>query len=82
VTLWILRSGGLPGKIGRLSTFSVRCGATLQRLCAAKIVVTTPKRFSPLSFPLLVDRRRNNVSSEKLSDRIKRMQLALEKAAG
>ena len=59
-----------------------RLGATLQRLCAAKVVVTTPKRFSPLSFPLLVDRTRNKVSSEKLSDRIARMQLVLERAAG
>jgi ATP-dependent Lhr-like helicase len=59
-----------------------RLGTTLQRLVAAKVVVTTPKRFSPLSFPLLVDRTRSKVSSEKLSDRIKRMQLALERAAG
>ena len=54
----------------------------MQRLATSKVVTTTPKRFSPLSFPLLVDRTRNKVSSEKLSDRIKRMQLALERAAG
>ncbi len=59
-----------------------RLGATLQRLSASKVAVTTPKRFSPLSFPLLVDRTRNKVTSEKLADRIKRMQLALERAAG
>ena len=59
-----------------------RLGTTLLRLSEARVVMTTPKRFSPLSFPLLVDRTRNKVSSEKLSDRIKRMQLALEKAAG
>ena len=59
-----------------------RLGAALQRLSGAKVVLTTPKRFSPLSFPLLVDRTRNKVSSEKLSDRIKRMQVALERAAG
>ncbi|MDQ2668123.1 MAG: ligase-associated DNA damage response DEXH box helicase [Gemmatimonadota bacterium] len=59
-----------------------RLGTTLQRLSLAKVVVTTPRRFSPLSFPLLVDRTRSKVSSEKLSDRIKRMQLALERAAG
>ena len=40
------------------------------------------ERFTPLSFPLLVDRTRNKVSSEKLADRIARMQLALERAAG
>ena len=59
-----------------------RLGATLQRLSAARVVVTAPKRFTPLAFPLLVDRTRNKVSSEKLGDRIKRMQLALERAAG
>ena len=59
-----------------------RLGTTLQRLSESKIVVTTPKRFTPMSFPLLIDRTRNKVSSEKLSDRIKRMQLALERAAG
>ncbi|MEO8561701.1 MAG: ligase-associated DNA damage response DEXH box helicase [bacterium] len=59
-----------------------RLGAALQRLSTARVVITTPKRFTPLSFPLLVDRTRNKVSSEKLADRIKRMQLALERAAG
>ena len=59
-----------------------RLGITLQRLSRARVVITNPKRFTPLSFPLLVDRTRNKVSSEKLSDRIKRMQLALERAAG
>ena len=49
---------------------------------AARVVVREPKRFTPLAFPLLVDRTRNKVSSEKLGDRIKRMQLALERAAG
>ncbi len=59
-----------------------RLGRALQRLSQAKVVITHPKRFTPLSFPLLVDRTRNKVSSEKLSDRITRMQRALERAAG
>ena len=59
-----------------------RLGVTLDRLSRARVVITNPKRFTPLSFPLLVDRTRNKVSSEKLADRIKRMQLALERAAG
>lgn len=61
---------------------STRLGATLQRISAAKIVVTRPKRPTPLAFPLVVDRNREKVSSESLGDRIKRMQLALERAAG
>ena len=59
-----------------------RLGTALQRLSESNVVITNPKRFTPLSFPLLVDRTRNKVSSEKLSDRIKRMQIALERAAG
>lgn len=59
-----------------------RLGRTLQRLSCARVVLTSPPRFSPFSFPLLVDRTRNRVSSEKLSEQIKRMQLALERAAG
>lgn len=59
-----------------------RLGTTLQRLAQSTVVITEPRRFSPLSFPLLVDRTRSKVSSEKLSDRIKRMQLVLERAAG
>ncbi|HEY4130020.1 MAG TPA: ligase-associated DNA damage response DEXH box helicase [Gemmatimonadaceae bacterium] len=61
---------------------STRLGKTLERLATARIVVTRPKRPTPLAFPLVVDRNRNRVSSESLGDRIRRMQLALERAAG
>jgi ATP-dependent helicase Lhr and Lhr-like helicase len=60
---------------------SSRLGRTLERLTVAKVVITEPKRVTPLAFPLLVDRTRERVSSESLSDRIRRMQIALEKAA-
>jgi ATP-dependent helicase Lhr and Lhr-like helicase len=59
-----------------------RLGATLQRISTANVVVTNPKRTPPLAFPLLIDRNRDRVSSEKLADRIKRMQRTLERAAG
>ncbi len=59
-----------------------RLGRTLQRISGANVIVTTPRRTPPLAFPLLVDRTRDRVSSEKLADRIRRMQEALEKAAG
>jgi ATP-dependent Lhr-like helicase len=59
-----------------------RMGQTLQRLSQSEIVIKDPRRATPLAFGLLVDRNRDTVSSEKLSDRIKRMQLVLEKAAG
>jgi ATP-dependent Lhr-like helicase len=61
---------------------STRLGIALERLSRATVVVTTPKRPTPLAFPLLVDRTREKVSSESIGDRIRRMQLALERAAG
>jgi ATP-dependent Lhr-like helicase len=61
---------------------SSRLGRTLERLERAHVVITTPKRTPPLAFPLLVDRTRDRVSSETLGERIRKMQLALEKAAG
>ncbi len=59
-----------------------RLGTTLKRISAADVVVTTPRRTPPLAFPLLLDRTRERVSSEKLADRVRRMQRALERAAG
>ncbi len=61
---------------------SSRLSRTLDRLASARVVVTAPRRTPPLAFPLLVDRARDRVSSESLADRIRRMQLALERAAG
>ncbi len=55
---------------------------TLQRISAARVVLTNPRRTPPLAFPLLVDRTRERVSSERLSDRVRRMQRTLERAAG
>ena len=60
---------------------SSRLGRTLERLSHAEIVITQPKRVTPLAFALLVDRTRERVSSESVADRIRRMQVALEKAA-
>jgi ATP-dependent Lhr-like helicase len=61
---------------------STRLGLTLERLSTSTIAMTRPKRPTPLAFPLVVDRNREKVSSESLADRVRRMQLALEKAAG
>ena len=59
-----------------------RLGRTLERLATARVVTLTPRRTPPLAFPLLVDRARDRVSSETLAERIRRMQLSLERAAG
>jgi ATP-dependent helicase Lhr and Lhr-like helicase len=50
-----------------------RLGRTLERLSRSKIVIRDVSRFSPMSFPLVIDRSRNRVSSEKLRDRIRRL---------
>lgn len=57
-----------------------RLRAALQRMYNSKIVLTYPTQLTPLSFPIVVDGlNRNNLSSEKLEDRIRRMQKMLEK---
>ena len=58
----------------------VRLRNALERIHENKIVITFPKKLTPLSFPIIVDGlNRNNLSSEKIEDRIKRMQQQLEK---
>ena len=58
----------------------VRLRLALQRIHAGEIIVTFPKKLTPLSFPIIVDGlNRNQFSSEKLEDRVKKMQLQLEK---
>ncbi|HVF97120.1 MAG TPA: ligase-associated DNA damage response DEXH box helicase [Flavisolibacter sp.] len=46
----------------------------LQRVQASKIILTFPERFTPFSFPIKVDSMRENLTSEKLADRVRRMQ--------
>lgn len=59
-----------------------RLQQTLQRLQAQRLDVRPIKRATPFAFPLLVERFRESLTSEKLADRIKRMVADLEKAAG
>ena len=58
-----------------------RLGRTLARLEAGRAVISEMERPSPFAFPLLVDRTREQVSSEKLADRVRRMRAPLERAA-
>jgi len=55
---------------------------TLQRLQSRRLDIRTVKRATPFAFPLLVERFRESLSSEKLADRIRRMVADLEQAAG
>lgn len=51
----------------------------LERIQKGKIVITFPKRLTPFCFPIKVDSMREDLSSEKLEDRVKKMQMQLEK---
>lgn len=55
---------------------------TLQRINQRTLDLHLIKRATPMAFPLLVERMRESLSSEKLADRIARMVRDLEKAAG
>ena len=59
-----------------------RLARALARLAAGRVTVLDVERPTPLAFPILVDRTREKVSSEKLADRVRRMTLPLERAAG
>jgi ATP-dependent Lhr-like helicase len=51
----------------------------LERIQKSKIIITYPRRLTPFCFPIKVDSMREDLSSEKLEDRVKKMQLQLEK---
>lgn len=54
----------------------------LEQIANRRLDLHAVKRPTPLGFPLLVERFRESLSSEKLADRIRRMVGDLEKAAG
>lgn len=56
-----------------------RLAAALHRIQQSNIVITYPKRFTPLSFPIKVDSLRANMSSEELEHRIERMKVEVFK---
>jgi ATP-dependent helicase Lhr and Lhr-like helicase len=49
----------------------------LERIQQSKIVITFPQQLTPFCFPVKVDSMREDLSSEKLEDRVKRMQMEL-----
>jgi ATP-dependent helicase Lhr and Lhr-like helicase len=57
----------------------VRLRDMLHRIQASTIILTFPTRLTPFCFPIKVDSMREDLSSEKLEDRVRRMQLQLEK---
>jgi ATP-dependent Lhr-like helicase len=59
-----------------------RLEQTMSRLQQRQLDIHQVKRTTPLAFPLMVERFRESMSSEKLADRIRRMVADLNKAAG
>ena len=57
-----------------------RIGATLRRLEGSRVRLIDVERATPLAFPLLVDRSRARLSSEKLSHRVRRMTAHAERS--
>ncbi len=49
----------------------------LDRIQSSSIVLQFPEKLTPFCFPIKVDSMRENLSSEKLEDRIRKMQLHL-----
>ncbi len=50
----------------------------LQRIQNSNIIITYPKKLTPFCFPIKVDSMRENMTSEKLEDRVRRMQEQLK----
>jgi ATP-dependent Lhr-like helicase len=50
----------------------------LQRIQQSRIVLTFPEQLTPFCFPIKVDSMREDLSSEKLEDRVKKMQQLLK----
>ncbi|WP_293779691.1 ligase-associated DNA damage response DEXH box helicase [uncultured Oxalicibacterium sp.] len=58
-----------------------RLRMTLEELQGRTLILHETKRATPFAFPLMVERFREKLSTEKLSDRVARMVRELEKAA-
>jgi ATP-dependent Lhr-like helicase len=59
-----------------------RLRQVLERIATRSIVVTRPPHPTPFAFPLMIERVREKLSTEKVGDRVARMLADLEKWAG
>ncbi|HNU41615.1 MAG TPA: DNA ligase-associated DEXH box helicase, partial [Cyclobacteriaceae bacterium] len=53
-----------------------RLRKALDRIAHQKIIVTEPEKPTPFAFPIMIDRTREKLTSEKLEDRIRKMRIA------
>ncbi len=58
-----------------------RLRTVLKRMNQWQLALMHPKRPTPFAFPLMIERLREKVTTEKLGDRVQRMLRELEKAA-
>ncbi|MBL8379017.1 MAG: ligase-associated DNA damage response DEXH box helicase [Burkholderiales bacterium] len=59
-----------------------RLRRTLERIATLTVAFVRPPRFTPFSFPLMVERFREEVGTERLDQRVQRLLRELEEAAG
>ena len=58
-----------------------RLAEALRRIASTPILLRQTHKPSPFAFPIMVGRFREKLTSEKLADRVRRMQLEFDKAA-
>ncbi|MDW7693319.1 ligase-associated DNA damage response DEXH box helicase [Flammeovirgaceae bacterium SG7u.111] len=58
-----------------------RLEKAMDKIKTMHIKVTNPPKFTPFAFPIMVDRRRDSLSSESFESRIQKMQVQLEQFA-
>ena len=58
-----------------------RLATALRRLSASPVLLRQTRMPTPFAFPLMVARLREKLTSEKLADRVRRMQLEFDRAA-
>jgi ATP-dependent Lhr-like helicase len=58
-----------------------RLSEGLRRMATTQVLVRQTHKPSPFAFPIMVSRFREKLTSEKLADRVRRMQLEYDKAA-
>jgi ATP-dependent helicase Lhr and Lhr-like helicase len=56
-----------------------RMRQALHRIHHQKIIIREPDKPTPFAFPIMVDRMREKLTSEKLEDRVRRMMVEFEK---
>ena len=63
-----------------LEVEAARLYASLERIHSSNVIISRPQNLTPFCFPIKVDSLREELTSEKLEDRVRRMQAQLNKA--